>query len=155
MATPLPAFIKQNLYGLFKKRIIQIKSSISTQYKYQSLYRIMKPFFNTLRLKFESLLFIEELPFLLVNLVRVFLRFLIQEKFVCLLVAASFSTIYFCFHYFQNHVRLCRNKIIFIRATEIHCKIPGDRHCLVNATLSLKQYYGLILPAPFQKVVLK
>ena len=40
----------------------------------------MKPFFNTLRLKFESLLFIEELPFLLVNLVRVFLRFLIQEK---------------------------------------------------------------------------
>ena len=99
MATPLPAFIKQNLYRLFKKRIIQIKSSISTQYKYQSLYRIMKPFFNTLRLKFESLLFIEELPFLLVNLVRVFLRFLIQEKLTFYNYLYAFLLLY-CFRQF-------------------------------------------------------
>ena len=42
----------------------------------------MKSFCNKISktVKFESLLYIEELPFLLVNLVRVFLRFFIKEK---------------------------------------------------------------------------
>ena len=59
----------------------------------------MKPFFNTLRLKFESLLFIEELPFLLVNLVRVFLRFLIQEKLTFYNYLYAFLLLY-CFRQF-------------------------------------------------------
>ena len=59
----------------------------------------MKPFFNTLRLKFESLLFIEELPFLLVNLVRVFLRFLIQEKLTFYNYLYAFLLLY-CFQQF-------------------------------------------------------